>query len=621
MQFVAPTVSSVFWLPVTVIIFLAPGWLLVRKLGSPAPLVSAFLGSAAILFQLILALNALHVPLHVGTIGLGIALVAVLLIWRTTGGAKVHTPQPLRFEMTGWTWLWLAPAAVALGSIAIRAMIDPLSGYDNGTRWDYLARLFLAHGSLAGYPPMTSVDFEYYSWCDGIPPLVPLLNFWIYTSTGSIAPALTAVRVIGEALLLGSVVARYSQLLWGKPGGLSAIAALVTSALAIWAVAMGQETGLTAIALVAMLYFLELYARTPERTLIFWAAVAAGIGALTREYGLSFPLLGLAVLASRQQIHTGGTIFAITGFGLSAPWYLRNWIITGNPLYPQTLGGLFPGNRVHDEIMLTISDYWGFQNHAFSPIHLVQSLAVLGGVLTAFGMVGAWRAGSRSFPLVAGIILILGLWIWSIPQTAGGWIYSMRMLSPMLALLAVLTGWMGTLKPLLRIVCLTVCCATGADAARRAWLLPDLPFGSALSVSFAEWRASHASLQDIGSNPLWDVLVRDAAGRGIVVEHTADHALVTMRGGRAIALVSPLLAPTFADQIPFAEAVATLRAAGVRFITISVKNPMRTRLIKAHPFWNELCFRHAPIAEVQSLDIFDLDQLLPLASALPTRSL
>lgn len=608
MEFVSPTLSSILWLPVASIVFLLPGWMLTRAWPSPMPAVTAFFGSAAILFNLVLLLDLVGVPLHAGTVAVGLALSAAA-IWKLLPRASaepISSAPPNR-----WRLLWLVAPGVALVSIGLRAAIDPLSGYDNGFRWDYLARLILAHRSLADYPPISASDFEFYGWCDGIPPLVPLLNFWIYAATGSIAPSLTALRIVGEAALLGVAVYRYGELLWRGPAGASCLAALAASALALWSVAMGQETGLTALSLVAMLYFLELHAQDPQDRHLFWAAVAGGVGAIARDYTLGFPLLGFGMLLARARTGPGALRFAIIAAVIAGPWYLRNWIITGNPLYPQTLGGLFPGNAVHEEMMRYIAEYWSPGTSQFDPRFIPEFLAALAGMLGVVGVVGITLAGRRALPALSGIVVTTGLWVLSIPQTAGGWIYSARVLLPALALLAVLAGWMAGTRVWLRGTLMVVLGLGALDAARRSWFLPEFAMTSPWSFFFAPWQQSHEGVKQIGADRVWEVLTDEAAGAGIVVDHPANHALITMRGGTAVPLFSPVLKSTFDPSAPFDRTLAELRDLKIRFVALTLVSPMTEKLVRAHPFWDTLCRRYQPNSKAGFLSIFDLQHLSP----------
>lgn len=613
MEFISPPLLSVLALPVAIFLFLLPGWMLVKRWPTPAPFVAAFLASSAILFNGVLLLDALSIPLHAGTLLLALALPTAAFGWL---GRK--NPSPF-----AWTWpgirpgiaaAWAVPPVIALVSIVARAVIDPLSGYDNGFRWDYLARLFLMNGSLSGYPPITAGDFEYYSWCDGIPPLVPLLNLWTYALTGSTAPVLTAVRVIGEALLLGVIVYRYSRLLWGDRAGGAALAVFATSALALWSIAMGQETGLTALSLVAMLYFLEFHAREPRPALVFWAAIAGSVGALSREYGLAFPAIGFGILALSRTPRARLVLFASTAGALTIPWYGRNALITGNPLYPQPLGGLFPGNAVHDESLRYFRDYWSLEGGAFDPMFIPRFLAVLCGLAVVAGLIGTWRAGRRAVIALLGVGLVTSIWfILILPQTGAGWVYSARALSPAIALCAVLGGWMGMLRNRASILVVLVACAASADAARRSWLLPINSTAKPWNYSFASWRSQKDLVDRISTNPIWAALATASGGRGVVVDHPTSHVLLTLQGGRAVPFFSPLLAPTFDERTDFATALRQLLAADIEFVTLSKVNPVTQKLVKAHLFWTTLRSRYRPNVHTGALEIYELDRLQPTA--------
>ena len=100
-------------------------------------------------------------------------------------------------------------------------------------------------------------DFDLYAWCDGIPPLAPFLNYLVYAASGSVAPGLITVRAAGEAVLLADLTFRFSRDLWGRSAGWASLAVLGSCTLVLWALAIEQETGLMAIALLAMLLFLQ----------------------------------------------------------------------------------------------------------------------------------------------------------------------------------------------------------------------------------------------------------------------------------------------------------------------------------------------------------------------------
>lgn len=609
MATIEPELIHLLRLPLAAVFFVLPGWLLGRCVGTPFPILTAFLGSAAIIFNSVLLLDALRVPLQAGPVGLVIALWCLLL-----GGRAYRTRhllpriEPAAFPLPrGWDWLWVAPVVVALASITLRATIDPLAGWDNYTRWDYLARLILTQGSLAHYPPMTVEDFRLYSWCDGIPPLVPILNFWIYAGSGSVAPALTAVRVLAEAVLIGLAAYRLSGRLWGEGAGWPTLAALATSSLLLWSCAIGQETGLLTVSFVSLVLLLEEHRTKPGLSPAVWAGVAAGVGAISREYGLAYILFGGGVLVLRQADGRAIRWFLTTACLVAAPWYLRNWIITGNPLFPQSLGGLFPTNPVHVEMMRAIAGYWGINAGYFDPRHFPAVLAALAGPLALLGAIGAVRAGRRGWVCVLGIVLTTGLWWWAIPSTAGGWNYANRVLAPGLVLAGVLVGWLVLLPRALRLGLMILIMALALDAGRRAWLLPAHPYVPVWPYAMELWRGDGAMLQRMRLPGAWDVLIEAANGRDIIVDHPGDHVEITRRGGHAIPWYSPKIQGLFENNRSFGVIQRELQAIGVRFITLRTDNPVSSSFCQKFPFLRELTTKYEPAATVHSLRIYDLD--------------
>jgi len=616
---IEPDLLSLLRLPVAIIAFLAPGWLLVRGLGSPAPVLTAVLASAAILLNTVVAVDALGIPLHAGSVGLALGLVTlaiVLVVYRRRGRAPTLS-RPVLARPRGADWLWVGAVGAALASIALRAAVDPLSGYDNGTRWDYLARLMLATRSLGHYPPVSAEDFRFYSWCDGIPPLVPVLNFWTYAICNSVAPALTAARVVGEALLVGGSILRLAGRLWGPGAGWPALAAAGTSSLLLWSGAMGQETGMTTVAFAALAFLLVEHRADPRPGTALWAGLAAGIGALSREYGLAFILFGAGVLLAQRAPRASLLRFAVTAGVVAGPWYLRNWIVTGNPLFPHALGGIFPTNPVHVAMMEAIANYWGVGTSHYDARFIPVVIAIIAGPLVLLGAVGLARAGRAGRPLGAGILLIAGLWWWSIPSTAAGWTYADRVLAPALALCAALAGWLVRTRGAVRIALAAAVTLTAVDAARRSWMLPHHPEESPWPYSFQTWRSARDEIVHIRAMAVWPVLIGAAAGESILVDHPAHHAEITLRNGRALPWFSPNVRAAFTPGRSFNDVRAELRANGVRFVTMMTGNPMSDWFCQRYPFLLELTARHRPTAQVHHLQIYDLDALVPRAGATP----
>jgi len=585
-------------------VFVFPGWILARRLPNPIPIATAFAGSAVILFNWLLLLTLCGTRLDSWSVGAGLAGTGMLLWWKlpSSGASDRDAGIPIKRVSV----LWWIPVAIGVASLVARVTLDPLSGEDNSFRWDYMARLLVQRGSLAGYPPVSPRDFELFAYCDGIPPLASFLNFWLYVSAGTVAPILTSIRVAAEAGLIGYTVVRFGNALWANRSGTVCVAALCSSAVFVWAVAMGQETGLTSLAFVALLLFLHREANGGRAVNAFWAGVAAAMGALSREYGLAFVLFGLGGLLARKAERRTILVFLGTAVALAAPWYVRNWILTGNPVYPEPLGRLFAGNAMRMEIARSVGREWGFATAPYSTMLLLKAVAATAGLILGFAAVGAARLGRKSITIVAGIGLIFALWLWSVPQTGGGWYYTLRVLAPGMAAGAVLCGWIADVHRFVRIALLAVCVAWAGDAARRSWFLPASPMTSVLPWSFEGWSARRLVLEEIKETKVCAILVQAAAGEGIVVQHPLYHPIIAADGGRPIALTSPILAPTLRATIPFRDVLTRLRRDNVRFILLSPSSQLLADLAADYPFWHELVNVRRPIVRTRYLDIYDL---------------
>ncbi len=217
---------------------LVPGWLLSRLWRTRAGPVGAFLGSLAILFNLVLLLDALGRPLDLRHLSAGLALVCaalVLLAGRrpasdAINGASAAPTARLPFRWQRYHWFFV-PAALGLAAIVIRATLEPLSGFDTIFRWNFLALQMLREGSLQFYPPITAQDFLHYGWPDGIAPFVSTFCFWCDLAAGHTASWLTAPVDLGQGALLFFAVWQLAALHERRFGALACAVRLLTLAL------------------------------------------------------------------------------------------------------------------------------------------------------------------------------------------------------------------------------------------------------------------------------------------------------------------------------------------------------------------------------------------------------
>jgi len=574
---------------------LVPGWLLGRAMRAPAGILGSFLGSAALLFHLLLLLDALGIPLTGGHVSGSLAvLCALLAVIARYGSVPAPTGSPPVWNGKGewqmYHW-FILPAAIGFGAIIVKAAFEPLSGFDTIFRWDFLAQQMFRECSVSFYPPITASDFQHYGWCDGIAPLISSLYFWAYLSLGKIAAWATTPLVLGQAaLLFGSVYQLASHRANGA-AGCAAVAILSSSCVLLWGVAMGQETGMTALTLVAMFLFIEKYRSSPQTPWLVWAGLAAGVGALAREYALAYIILGAFALAWDRIPRRGWLQFGVAALAVSLPWYLRNWLKTGNPLYGHDLGGLFPNNSIHLEYFKILNE---LQNSHVGNFSLSDPSVILcgiwGSIPLVFGFIGLVKYFRRIAPWLVSCGCIIALWLWSVGKTSGGAIYSLRVLTPALALAAalggiLLSGWSMKRHGRWLIACLTV---VAIDASVRSLYMPLVSRTAWWNKSPLAWKNLGKAIACSYSHPNWTAIADAAEKREILVSEPGYHAILTGKGAKPVPLFSPVAAPLFENNTDFRANLSYLRLSNFRFIIISRGNPIIEKLTSSHLFFSTL---------------------------------
>jgi Dolichyl-phosphate-mannose-protein mannosyltransferase len=335
-----------------------------------------------------------------------------------------------------WTW---RPWELALGGLLIAyavlgavATSAPISSPDallyhaaDPARFVEAGRIFEVTSNSSSYEPFTVQ-------------MLVLDGFLLWDSVqGAFAPFLLA-------LVAAAAVAGAAERLAGRMVALLAATVFFAQPMMLWeATSTFIESGL-ACALALAGWNLLRFARHGEGAALVVAGVFAGGAAGMKYLGLIavFALAVTAALALRRQV-TGARVlaFAAPALLVALPWYVKNAILTGNPVYPHVFGGLNPSAAA--ELDATMAQF----GHGRS----LADLLLLPVRLLADGQ--AFDGGEFLSPLVVAFaplaLLVPGRWRVRVAAAAGIAVYVLvwflatqqaRFLVPLLPALALLAA-------------------------------------------------------------------------------------------------------------------------------------------------------------------------------------
>lgn len=409
-----------------------PGWGWARRGGEG--LVVAMLVSWLSLFAWTLLTTLIPVTLSAGY------LIAGQMVTGVTGWMAAKRSGVRKWGVAWDLKLGIGWGVLPLGLVAgWKAVAQPLSGVDVDFRWNHLAEMMVKHGGLDFYPPTAAEDFVVYFWADGIPPLISSLYAWGYLVAGDTTRVWTAIPVLLQWLGLLALVRRLGTH-WGGPeaGGWALLLAAATF-LFQFAANLGQETACTALGAGVMVWGIARSSCSTSPGANWVAGLGATILALSREYGIAIAAAGFVAQAAmglkrdRRWPDLRGWWLMLIPLG----WFLRTWVRSGNPWLSLSLGGLFPVNPIFAE---WISGYHAIYGESISTVAgwkeigrvtlLTAAPAGIGFLVGAFLL---WKQPGWLAAVGVGAATV-GCWLLSVPYTAGGVFYSMRVLSPLLAL-------------------------------------------------------------------------------------------------------------------------------------------------------------------------------------------
>lgn len=446
------------------------GYLLARLLRYRTPSLLAFPISLLILFHCIFVEGLLGVSITFGHVLIPLFCVSVLLAWgnsiagkrgrQDTEGTRRNANNAFSISTAadssgvsrlrgGWKIVLLLFVALMVLMMIQQALLTPLSGYDTLFRWDYLAGRILQVRNFNFYPPRRAADFKNYFYVDGFAPIISFAYWWVYAASGEHVRQLSALVVVPQYIVVLCIVYKLaSYIADGEEGcvagrgistaGLLAAAVLAGSNAYFRDQVIGQETGMTALSLVAMVYVL-LSEPGSWRSMIL-AGACASVGAMCREYGWAYVLFGMGVILFRDRSVRLAGIFLVVCLVIAGPWYARNFVLTGNPFFSLKFFG-FPVNQAFSGLLESCPPHFGVM--AWDARRWGDTIGFLlagAPVQLTFGVIAMVWLLRRRPVLAAAVVMSFALWLYSAGYTNGGTRYSTRTLTPAWAILSICAG-------------------------------------------------------------------------------------------------------------------------------------------------------------------------------------
>ena len=277
-----------------------------------------------------------------------LALPAAVSLWSMKPFGKVKRPSPSPLSNFFTVLLFLLGITAGLNFLSCLA---PVLGNDPLVYHLALPKAYLREGSLF-YLPLTH-------W--GYPQLIEMLYTWAFLVSDP--PLAQLIHWSFGLLTVFALIQFGKRHLSLKTGVLAAV--LFYSMIMVPSLSVYADTDLG----FAFFQWMALYAfvnwtHSDSRRDLMASAMFAGFAAGCKYPGaLCIPVLLLAVLVrcltrrgKPSSLLEPFLFFALAGL-VTSPWYLKNWLLTGNPVWPY-LSHLFPSRDVDPSLLnLALHDY------------------------------------------------------------------------------------------------------------------------------------------------------------------------------------------------------------------------------------------------------------------------
>jgi hypothetical protein len=317
-------------------------------------------------------------------------------------------------------------AVALLGALAFQAarglLLPPLS-WDSLTYHLTIAARWVQDGGYSPLPfPDALWDYGHYPHGGELVTAFLLLPFH-----GDLLANLAAFPFLGLAAAATFALAREAGA-GPRDAGLAAAVVMVSPPLFAYLTTQYVDLQVTAESLAAVLFLVRsLRARATGDTVLAFAAVGLAFGTKQSAVLLTAPAVAALLLTvrGRSWAQVAAALLVLAAVGL--PWYVRNWIETGNPVFPfaVTFGGheLLPGSIYRSATLAKMPDLSELpflqRLLIYAPNAREDDLALTFGpklpLLLAAGLLGLgvlWRARQRATAIL--LAAVVGLEVLSV---------------------------------------------------------------------------------------------------------------------------------------------------------------------------------------------------------------
>ena len=207
-------------------------------------------------------------------------------------------------------------------------------------------------GALADYQRAGRIVFLPHNFYSNMPQLTEMLYLLARTTTSDIAAKLLHWLF---GLLSALAVYGLAQRLWSRAVGL-------TAAALFYCTPFVQDLGQTARIDLATAFFatlafgaVALWAEEEKREFMWLSALCAGAAVATKWPAIPVVLLPAGLVLAFRRRFSLLAVFCLLAVAMVVPWLVKNWLLTGNPVYP-LLSAWFPNPHWSGAQAMIISD-------------------------------------------------------------------------------------------------------------------------------------------------------------------------------------------------------------------------------------------------------------------------